>query len=149
MRIAFDTEFIENGKTIDLISIGMVREDGEELYYESCEANLPLASDWVRQNVFPHLNMKTSVRRDYIAEQIHDFVGETPQFWAWYAAYDWVALCQLYGRMLDLPTGWPMYCLDLKQHCVMHNIDLKQNDSNHNALNDARWLDSRLREFML
>lgn len=28
MRIWFDTEFIEDGKTIDLISIGLVREDG-------------------------------------------------------------------------------------------------------------------------
>ena len=28
MRIYFDTEFIEDGRTIDRLSIGMVREDG-------------------------------------------------------------------------------------------------------------------------
>jgi hypothetical protein len=28
MKIWFDTEFYENGETIKLISIGMVREDG-------------------------------------------------------------------------------------------------------------------------
>jgi len=28
MKIWFDTEFYEDGRTIDLISIGLVREDG-------------------------------------------------------------------------------------------------------------------------
>ena len=32
MRIFYDTEFLEDGKTIDLISIGMVAEDGREYY---------------------------------------------------------------------------------------------------------------------
>lgn len=31
MRFWFDTEFIENGHTIDLISIGIVAEDGRTL----------------------------------------------------------------------------------------------------------------------
>jgi hypothetical protein len=30
MRYWLDTEFIEDGKTIDLISIGIVAEDGRE-----------------------------------------------------------------------------------------------------------------------
>ena len=34
MKIWFDTEFIEDGKTIDLISIGMVRQDSATLYFE-------------------------------------------------------------------------------------------------------------------
>ena len=29
MKIFFDTEFIEDGKTIELLSIGLVREDGK------------------------------------------------------------------------------------------------------------------------
>lgn len=33
------------------------------------------------------------------------------------ADYDWVVLCQLYGTMMDLPKGWPMYCRDVKQLC--------------------------------
>lgn len=32
MRYFFDTEFYEDGKTIDLVSIGIVAEDGRELY---------------------------------------------------------------------------------------------------------------------
>ncbi len=32
MKIFYDAEFIEDGVTIDLISIAMVAEDGRELY---------------------------------------------------------------------------------------------------------------------
>jgi hypothetical protein len=51
MRYWFDTEFIEDGKTIDLISIGIVAEDGRERYWESSEADHSKANDWVRENV--------------------------------------------------------------------------------------------------
>lgn len=38
-----------------------------------------------------------------------------PEFYAYYADYDWVLFCSLFGRMIDLPKGFPMYCIDLKQ----------------------------------
>lgn len=38
-----------------------------------------------------------------------------PEFWAYFADYDWVVFCSLWGRMLDLPVGFPKYCRDLKQ----------------------------------
>jgi hypothetical protein len=37
-RYAFDTEFIEDGRTIDLISIGIVCEDGREYYAVNSDA---------------------------------------------------------------------------------------------------------------
>ena len=40
MRYFLDTEFIEDGKTIDLLSIGIVAEDGRELYLQNVECNL-------------------------------------------------------------------------------------------------------------
>lgn len=36
-------------------------------------------------------------------------------FYGYYADYDWVVFCWLFGKMIDLPTGFPMYCRDLKQ----------------------------------
>jgi hypothetical protein len=36
-------------------------------------------------------------------------------FYAYYADYDWVAFCWLFGKMIDLPDGFPKYCKDLKQ----------------------------------
>lgn len=38
-----------------------------------------------------------------------------PIFYSYYSAYDWVVFCWLFGKMIDLPKGFPMYCIDLKQ----------------------------------
>lgn len=42
-------------------------------------------------------------------------VADKPKFYSYYADYDWVVICWLFGRMIDLPTGFPMFCFDLKQ----------------------------------
>lgn len=162
MKYFFDTEFIEDGKTIDLISIGIVAEDGRKYYAEFLDCNLSRASDWVKENVVPHLWSRPSnhkkfeksaingiscefLPRDKIAKSILRFCdpdkyGE-PEFWAYYADYDWVALCQLFGTMMDLPKGWPMYCRDIKQICDMAgNPKLPdQKTQEHHALEDALW----------
>lgn len=119
MKIYFDTEFIEDGHTIDLLSIGLVREDGEEYYAESVEADRSRASLWVEENVLPSLSAISVRPRAQIAREIREFVGPKPEFWAWYADYDWVALCQLYGTMMDLPVGWPMYTAGTSSRSVM------------------------------
>lgn len=140
MRIWFDTEFIEDGSTIDLISIGLVREDGKELYLESDAVNWRNASQWVLDHVHPHLTGHQTSRAE-IAERVLEFAGESPVFWAYYADYDWVALCQLYGKMIDLPKGWPMYCRDLKQEIDTFCPDKRfpGPDDEHHALADAHW----------
>jgi hypothetical protein len=144
VKVFFDTEFLEDGKTIDLISIGMVREDGEELYLVNREADWKrvLANDWLSANVVPHLPPIDSwVTRAEIAESVRLFAGVGPEFWAYYADYDWVVLCQLFGRMIDLPIGWPMYCRDFKQLSDWHGWKLnKQTSGEHDALCDAKWL---------
>ena len=140
MRIWFDTEFIEDGSTIDLLSIGLVREDGHYYYAEVAGAKRELAGDWVKENVLPHLNGPRTFRYDIAADLIK-FCGEKPEFWAYYSDYDWVALCQLFGTMMELPKGWPKFCMDVKQLCVMRgNPRLPKNDGRpHHALDDARW----------
>lgn len=149
MKFFFDTEFIEDGKTIDLISIGIVAEDGREFYALNADCDWSKASDWVKENVLAHLPQDNSflrsdgwMRRDWIPSAILEFVGtDKPEFWAYYADYDWVVLCQLFGRMIDLPKGWPMFCMDLKQLCVsVGNPQLHKQDGEHHALNDARWV---------
>lgn len=154
MRYFLDTEFIEDGKTIDLISIGVVCEDGRELYAVSQEAQLHLANPWVRENVLPHLPRYGDpawMSRTGIRNALIDFVGAKPkpQFWAYYADYDWVAVCQLFGTMLGLPTYFPKFCLDLKQLAVdKGNPDLPKMDAGeHDALQDARW-NKRVYDFL-
>lgn len=142
MKIFFDTEFIEDGRTIDLISIGAVREDGRMFYAESAECDRSRASDWVRENVFPKLSSGQSlIPRVQIAREFVEFAGEKPEFWAYYADYDWVVLCQLFGTMMDLPVGWPKFCMDLKQLCVSKGDPrLPKQENEHGALADARWV---------
>lgn len=52
-----------------------------------------------------------------IAEEIKQFVhgDKNIEFYGYYADYDHVVLSWLYGRMIDLPKGFPMYTRDLKQ----------------------------------
>lgn len=143
MRFWFDTEFVEDGRTIDLISIGVVAEDGREFYAENSECDFDRACPWVRENVLPHLD-EGSLRRSprkAIAQKLIEFMGDQPEIWAYYADYDWVVLCQLFGRMVDLPKGWPMYCRDVKQLCDdMGNPALpRKSDTEHHALADALW----------
>ena len=141
MRFWFDTEFHEDGRIIDLISIGIVREDGATYYAESDFAHeIAGSSEWLAKNVRPYLTGEDKPRR-VIAREIVEFADKEFELWAYYGAYDWVVLCQLYGRMIDLPKGWPMFCCDLKQMCVKAgNPQLpKQTSVEHNALADARW----------
>jgi len=76
--------------------------------------------------------------------------GEQPEFYAYYADYDWVLFCSLFGRMIDLPKGFPMYCKDLKQEFdhdydvsirerMKEREDYPKQKNEHNALDDARW----------
>jgi hypothetical protein len=55
MKYWMDTEFIERPYTIDLISIGLVAEDGREFYAESSEVDWTKASHWTLETVRPQL----------------------------------------------------------------------------------------------
>ena len=140
MRFWFDTEFYEDGRIIDLISIGIVAEDGRTYYAETKFARAKCRSDWLKQNVLPHLG-GPEWPRVKIARDLIEFMDEKPEIWAYYADYDWVILCQLFGRMIDMPAGWPMFCRDVKQLADSKgNPELpEQKSTEHHALADALW----------
>jgi hypothetical protein len=152
MRFWLDTEFMEDGRTIELLSIGLVAQDGREYYAVSADADWSHASEWVAKNVLPQLDRSIAKPREQIRHEILRFVGHAEydqhtgvkrrhEFWAYYGAYDWVVFCQLFGRMIDLPDGWPMYVRDVKQLCdELGNPKLPpQAKGSHHALEDARW----------
>lgn len=258
-KIFIDTEFLEGkqakkllgfkyGETkpsIDLISIGLVSEDGREYYAISKDFNLRESRDryeqrtgegdrnniepkvyWIRENVLRpifeelkqkekewYLALEEGVRsyiefidadftyqhlryliKQYgktnkeIAEEVFRFVHypvyskwddkisfieeivdsayqqgeEKHEFYGYYADYDWVVFAWLWREMIDLPTGFPMFCNDLKQTldekaktlsarvdvepCVVRGLSILKSLENypkqqnaHNALADARW----------
>ena len=144
-RFFLDTEFYEDGKTVDPISIGVVCEDGMEFYAEFAEFDwdrVP-ADHWLQENVRPHLRYAPGEgnKRADIRDALLRFVaGDKPEFWAYFADYDWLVVAQLFGRMVDLPKEWPYFCLDIKQYAYhLGNPEMpKQPDGNHMALEDAR-----------
>ena len=235
----------ESKQTIDLISIGIVAEDGREYFAVSKDFNLdeawnrfdwrhdlgsePQKVYWIRENVlkliFIELNekdlkgqvlclesyehpiakplseyqvkfsksrlkdliFKHGKANKQIAEEVKKFVGsksnftesesgrfllgtddntikskrgdfvfDNPKFYAYYADYDWVVFCWLFGKMIDLPNGFPMYCIDLKQIFdekqqeidktkSVPRLDLKysenypEQENEHDALSDSRF----------
>lgn len=175
-KVFYDTEFLENGSTIELISIGMVDENGREYYAVNLDFPLYryMSEPWLRENVLPSLPVRllppqdggglgyylwdwrhphwTALKtRRQIAEEVKRFlVGgvdgvvvdrDTPELWAYYGAYDHVALAQLFGRMIDLPAGIPMFTHELCQAWEVAGRPDKpaQKEGKHNALGDAQW----------
>lgn len=249
MKYFLDTEFVEGtqskflGKTkptIDLISIGIVSDDGREFYAISKDFNLKEAWNrwqwrhgegdgnnreprlyWIRENVLKpifkdllnkeHLYANQMYRsgsviktKDYkfcyrnfkrllnkhgksnkqIVNKVRNFCYDgyldntglslkqanryelydrfKPEFYGYYADYDWVVFCWMFGLMKDLPKGFPKYCNDLKQimdgmymhqenkyegvdrkEAWEHDVELMEGypkqQNEHNALADAKW----------
>ena len=250
MKYFIDTEFLEGSQkenfpislfrkntpnTIDLISIGIVAEDGREYYAISKDFNLkeawnrfdlkhdlgsePRKVYWIRENVLKPIFVDLFIKDNGLnkeALEVHlDFIGakmdyywlktllnkygktnkqisreivsfttkavfkedengkylmgsdlndkttkgnlefEKPEFYAYYADYDWVVFCWLFGKMINLPKGFPMYCKDLKQEVDYHlykdtqgifdsntiknHPSYPKQENNHNALCDAHW----------
>lgn len=57
-RYFYDTEFIDDGVTIGLLSIGVVDEDGREFYAINANPRVMFRAvqhPWLRENVLPHL----------------------------------------------------------------------------------------------
>lgn len=280
MKYFIDTEFLEGTQkekfpislfrkntpnTIDLISIGIVAEDGREYYAISKDFNLeeawnrfdlkvnkhyPSGSEyykeyWIRENVlkpiwrelyqkgygvmyqieimsgaydsqFTYSNFKKLLKKHgktnkEISEEIISFTepvdrfysldgdkrfthgsvavgnfesedilskslkfhypASKPEFYAYFADYDWVVFCWIFGKMMDLPKGFPMYCRDLKQildekansyddrfmngnenfetklSFIKNKDNYPKQENEHSAIHDARW-NKKLHEFL-
>lgn len=156
MKWYLDTEFYERPGRIDLISIGLVSSDGQEFYAENVDFDwgnvtalahhpdprMAQTPNWLLENVKPFLAGNRLTSWD-MASEIRKIVGNKPEFYGWYCDYDWVVFCWIFGRMIDLPKGFPMFCHDLRQTCKELHVDTQslpaQGEVAHNALNDARW----------
>ena len=198
MRVYYDCEFLDDGSSISLISIGMVAEDGREYYAVNSDAPWDRIKqhDWLVRNVLPPLPVinrngldayvraspnvhprptrmrptlgsqtpspnvhprptlvlvdvdttHTQVRPHWvIANEVRDFLAATPdvELWAWYGAYDFVALAQLWGPLVGAPGSMPKWTNDLRQEYTRlgEPAGLPEQESGvHNALADARHL---------
>ncbi|OMB98742.1 hypothetical protein A5746_00950 [Mycolicibacterium conceptionense] len=169
-NICYDTEFLEDGLTIELISIGITSDDRRDYYAVNADVDFKRVreNDWLWANVVPHLpttkqnwddpnagravtelDTKSALVKPkwVIANEVRDFItapiaeGDSPRLWAYYGAYDHVALAQLFGPMIVLPEGIPMWTHELMQLLESVPADFRKpiQTSEHDALADARW----------
>lgn len=145
-RYFYDCEFIEDGRIIDLVSLAVVDETGREYYAVSTEFDAEPAIPWVREHVLAQLPPPADPlwrSRRQIRDEVLAFLtapGEGVELWAWYAAYDHVALCQLWGAMPALPRAIPRFTKDLRQRwddLGRPKLPVPPADQHH-ALADAR-----------
>ena len=168
MRYFIDTEFNERGpsKPIELISIGIVAEDGREYYAINASFNRRHATPWVKDNVLTKLpdrfvSFYDSPRiRDgalrwkpyaTVGAEVSRFIGHDPNpvFWGWCSGYDYVVLSQLIG-FHRWPDGWPHYIRDIQQVIDESGRDVSEVESAnsaHTAIEDAREI-KRIWEYL-
>ncbi len=120
-------------------------EDNREFYAQSAEfLEHGKPTPWIEENVIPHLDNewteRATIKAEILAFMDIEKYGK-PELWGYYSAYDHVVFCQLFGTMMDLPKGFPMYTRDIKQLCdSIGNPRLpEQGKGEHNALLDAKW----------
>lgn len=112
MKYFLDTEFLDDGKKLDLISIAIVSEEGREFYAEvdPMDFDYSTCTDWLKENVIPHLfhvshsnkiegnkfirdgGVGGLLTRTKIASEILRFLRQDSaiEFWGYFADYDWV-----------------------------------------------------------
>lgn len=155
MKYWYDSEFLEDGSTIDLISIAFVAEDGREYYAVNADMDMGriVEDAWLMKNVMAQLPEPSEWKpKEVIAKEVLAFLTadrQEPELFAWYSAYDHVAYAQLWGKMINLPTGLPMFTHDVRSMLdwLLPKGDRfllpKQDDGVHDALADARHLKVR------
>jgi hypothetical protein len=164
MKYFFDTEFQEMTypEAPMLISIGITDEKGRQ-FYATANFEEGKCNQWTLDNLLPVLHLdcwQTSFTTrvaahaplDQIRREVLEFVGNDPepQFWAYYGAYDWFLLCQIFGGMMQLPAHWQETYYDLRVmlNAAGHSNVGQPSDHIHNALLDARWVKATWEQYL-
>ena len=139
MKYAIDTEFIDTEEFSWLISLAVVRQDGQARYYEF-DYPAKYLSPWLIENVVPHLSRMPAVPFTEAAADLRDWLSKAndphPEFWAYYASYDWYWLCRVMGGLMQTPDHWPKRVKDFADYGTVPQYFVPK----HHALADARSL---------
>lgn len=160
-----DTEFTDlDVKVGELLSIGLVKYTGEELYLElKYEGKV---HPWVKKRVLPYLG-KRKVSKEKARQKIWKFIGQhkkekdKPYLMAYVNQFDAIFWYDLFGTAKGHPVFW--IPLDFASVLFAHGYDpnsmgkhkffdelgIKKGEYNeHNALEDARLLRDVYLKFM-
>jgi hypothetical protein len=142
MKLFLDTEFTDF-IDIDLISIGIVSEDGREFYAERTDYDVSACSPFVRVAVLPQLNQGEVLQggKAEIGKRLCEWLNEfssieicTDYFGDWELLLD---LLDAQGSRLTTTIAY----LNIAKHIDTRDVEMywKQNGRrSHHALHDAR-----------
>ena len=153
--IFLDTEFT----TLDpakgqLISIGLIKQNGKQLYLE-LEYDENTLESWVKKNVIPSLT-GDQISREVAQKKIERFIGnkvEKPYLVAYVNQFDAIYWYKLFGSAKKHPAFWVpidfasiLFGLGYKpnslgSHKFLKDLGVEKSGyTEHNALDDARML---------
>lgn len=151
--IFFDTEFTNlDPRKGELLSLGMVKPNGEELYLEFKHTG-PL-DPWVEEHVMPYLEGITFTNEE-ARKLIREFMGDThPYLVAYVNQFDAVYWYDLFGSAQDHPAFWipidfasilfayglPPNAMGNHKFIKSLGVGVDTFHKEHNALDDARLL---------
>lgn len=143
MKYFLDTEFFEDDlNRTQLISVGIVREDGKEFYAEDKEVLEPgvITDPWIKKNVLPKLTGPSFTLKQ-IRRKLIEFTEDDHecQFWAWFVTYDWYVITKLMGGFMSLPPSWNGACYEIDMLLEFGQDFPFQSTPEHHALNDAKY----------
>lgn len=157
--IFFDAEFTDlNIKNGELISVGLVKYTGEELYVEiEYEGKV---HPWVEKNVLPSL-AGNPVSKEKAKQFLHEFIGnEKPYMVAYVNQFDAVYWYNLFGSPKEHPFYWIpidfasiLFACGFDPNSMMKDKFFKELGINrgeynsHNALEDAKLLSEVYKKF--
>ena len=140
-KIFIDTEFT-GIETMDLISIGLVSEDGREFYAERDDFDVGICNQFVRSNVLPILRAPGAA--------VMSLADLKVAVAAWLATFESEGATIFFDHMIDWALLWELYDKKtpewLGSRNIKANLDLIARENfftttgliQHHALHDAR-----------
>lgn len=135
MKYIIDTEYIDTLTCSSLISLAIVRQDGQYRYFEF-HYPVDQLTPWHKQHVVPHLGEVPRSIFPQAANSIRQFIAsdQRPEFWCYFGAYDWYWHCRLFGGLINLPPHWPQRFREFAEL----QVGLEPVGKQHYALDDCR-----------
>lgn len=175
MKLFFDLEFTGLHKYAELISIGIVSEDGKRTFYaENSLVDYLQCDEWIQDNVVKNLTLNCEPfnpvsisdnhvlrsRPDNIRDALEKWLAQfdTVEMWSDCYAYDWVVFCDLWGGAMNIPKSIYYIPFDLSTAFRMKDVDADisreqfagtdSTAAKHNALFDAQVIRSCYQKLM-
>lgn len=149
-KVFMDCEFTGLHQGTTLISIGMIAEDGRELYCELNDYDKTQIDDWLKDNVIANLHNTNPINTEQLRKAIEGFIEpyDTVEIWSDCLSYDWVLFNQIWGHAFNIPKAIYYIPFDLCTLFKVKGIDpdvsreeyagMTKGSQKHNALWDAK-----------